>query len=220
MATVKQGAYRLAKIVHDYKNFINQTIEIPDEEAIELGLIDNGNGNSSDNNGGDNEGNEEPINNKYCNLPARLNIENVLQAPVLYTSCESEGEFCTITANNEQFIFEDSSNHTSTINIITAAAYNGYLLGLAGFIVGKPNVPDDGEPFTRVCTYDLCCPNCYNDYNIIKPLKLQTGGYAKCNSCARTYNLNTGEISEGPIGNKLFRYRCSYLGNSLIINNG
>ena len=58
------------------------------------------------------------VNNKYCNMPARLNVENVLQAPVLYTCCESMGEFCSITSDGQRFIFTDASNHTSAINIV------------------------------------------------------------------------------------------------------
>ena len=161
------------------------------------------------------------VNRKYCNLPARLNIENVLQAPVLYTCCESWGEFCTITSDGQRFIFTDASNHTSAINIVGLVGYSGYTLGLSGFIVGRLSIPEIGENDTRVVCYDRACSNCYQNYNITKPLVLQVGGYAKCNSCGRTYNLNDiGTISDGPAGRNLYRYRVSYLGNALIINNG
>ncbi|MBR5053482.1 MAG: hypothetical protein IKW91_09680, partial [Bacteroidaceae bacterium] len=85
------------------------------------------------------------VNRKYCNLPARLNIENVLQAPVLYTCCESWGEFCTVTSDGQRFIFTDASNHTSAINIVGLVGYSGYTLGLSGFIVGRLSIPEIGE---------------------------------------------------------------------------
>ena len=161
------------------------------------------------------------VNNKYCNLPARLSIENVLQAPELYTCCESMGEFCTITSDGQRFLFTNASNHTSAINIVSIAGYNGYLLGLSGFIVGRLTIPEIGEDVASVVCYELACSNCYQTYNITKPLKLQTGGYAKCNSCGRTYNLNDiGNISDGPAGRNLFRYRISYIGQTLLIYNG
>ena len=160
------------------------------------------------------------INNNFCNLPARLTIENVQQAPVLYTACESMGEYCTITSDGQHFIFTDATNHTSSINITAITGYSGYYLGLSGFIVGKQTVPETGEDFVRVVCYDRTCPNCYQEYNITKPLALQIGGYAKCNGCGRTYNLNDiGNVSDGPAGRSLYRYRVNYVGNALVINN-
>lgn len=164
---------------------------------------------------------EGEVNNKYCNLPARLNIENVLQAPILYTCCESMGEFCSITNDGQRFLFTDASNHTSAINIVGLIGYSGYTLGLSGFIVGRLTIPEIGEDVTRVVCYDRACSNCYQNYNITKPLVLKTGGYAKCNSCGRTYNLNDiGNVSDGPQGRPLYRYRVSYLGQTLLIYNG
>lgn len=161
------------------------------------------------------------VNNKYCNMPARLNVENVLQAPVLYTCCESMGEFCSITSDGQRFIFTDASNHTSAINIVGLVGYSGYTLGLSGYIVGRLTIPEMGEEVAKVVCYDRACSNCYQNYNITKPLVLRTGGYAKCNSCGRTYNLNDiGNISDGPAGRPLYRYRVSYLGQTLLIYNG
>ena len=147
----------------------------------------------------------EEVNSKFCNLPARLNVENVQQAPILFTACESMGEFCTITSDN----------------ITAEDVYSGYYLGLSGFIVGRLTIPEMGESNTSVVCYDRACSNCYQSYNITKPLVLLTGGYVKCNSCGRTYNLNDiGNISDGPGGRSLYRYRVNYIGNALVINNG
>ena len=161
------------------------------------------------------------VNNKFCNLPARLTIENVQQAPVLFTACESMGEYCYITSNGQQFQFFDAAGHSSSINILAMSGYSGYYLGLNGFIVGKLSIPEMGEDFVRVVCYDRACSNCYQNNNITKPLLLQSGGYAKCNSCGRTYNLNDiGNISDGPAGRPLYRYRVNYISNALVINNG
>ena len=163
----------------------------------------------------------EEVNSKFCNLPARLTVENVQQAPVLFTACESMGEYCYVISNGQQFLFTDAANHTSPINITAISSYSGSYLGLSGLIIGRLNIPEMGEDFTRVVCYDRACSNCYQNYNITKPLVLQTGGYAKCNSCGRTYNLNdVGNISDGPAGRALYRYRVNYIGNVLVINNG
>ena len=164
---------------------------------------------------------EGEVNNKYCNLPARLNIENVTQAPVLFTACESMGEYCTVKTDGQRFHFTDATNHTSSINITALTGYSGYYLGLCGFIVGKLTIPEMGEDNVRVVCFDLACSNCYQNYNITKPLTLQAGGYAKCGSCGRSYNLNDcGSIADGPAGRSLYRYRVSFVGIALIINNG
>ena len=162
------------------------------------------------------------VNHKYCDLPARLTIENVQQAPVLFTACESMGEYCNVTSDGQRFNFTDATNHTSYINITAMGGYSGYYLGLSGFIVGKLTIPEMGEDFVRVVCYDRACSNCYQEYHITKPLVLQTGGFAYCKNCQRTYDLNNvGNItSAGPAGRPLYRYRVNYIGNALVINNG
>ena len=166
---------------------------------------------------------DDNINNKFSNLPARLTVENVAQAPVLFTACESGGEYCTVTVSSDgqRFLFTDATGHTDAINITAIAAYQSYYPGLSGFIVGKLMIPEIGENYPRVVCFDRACSNCYQNYSITKPLQLQIGGYAKCNNCGRTYNLNDcGTISDGPAGRNLYRYRVSYNGNVLIIVNG
>ena len=131
------------------------------------------------------------------------------------------GEFCTITSDGQRYLFTDASNHTSPINATAIQAYGIPYLGLSGFIVGRLTIPEIGESDTRVVCFDRACSNCYHNYNITKPLVLQSSGYAKCNSCGRTYNLNDiGNISDGPQGRPLYRYRVSYFNYVLVINNG
>ena len=162
-------------------------------------------------------------NSKYSNMRARLTIENVTQAPVLFTACESMGEYCTavISDDGSRFVFTDAAGHTSPINILAISGYSGYYLGLSGLIIGKLTIPEMGEDYVRVVCFDLACSNCYQNYNIAKRLALQAGGYAKCGSCGRTYNLNDcGTVSDGPTGRSLYRYRVSYINYLLLVNNG
>ena len=161
--------------------------------------------------------NDGEANNKYCNLRARLSIDNVLQAPVLHAACESMGEFCAITSDGQKLIFTDAAGKSSSINIAAMSDYAGYNLGLSsGYIVGRLAIPELGEDIARVICFDRACPNCYQNYNITKPLVLQTSGYAFCRNCNRTYNLNDcGNLSDGPAGRTLYRYRVNYTTNSM-----
>ena len=154
---------------------------------------------------------EDNVNNKYCNFQAQLTIENIM-GTTLHTACENGGEFCSITSNGQQLIFTDASNHSKSINIPAEFYYHKYNLGLSsGYIVGRPSIPEIGDDTPRVICYDRACSNCYQNYNITKPLVLQVGGYANCNSCGRTYNLNDcGIVSDGPAGRLLYRYRVYY----------
>ena len=158
---------------------------------------------------------------KYSLMPARLYIENTQQASVLYNCCETPGEFCYITSDGQRFLFADDSSHTSYINATVIQTYNtSYYLGLSGFIVGHSNIPESGEEQTRVICYDRACPNCYKDYNITKPLALQSDGICTCKNCGRTYDLNdVGNIKKGQEGISLYRYRCNYINTALVINN-
>ena len=155
----------------------------------------------------------------YSSLPAKFIMENAYQAPALYTACNSMGEFCSITSDGKQFIFK-GSKVTSTVNKTALTDYAGFYLGLSGLIVGLPNIPEIGKTESQVVCFDLACSNCYEDYNITKPLNLHSDGTATCGSCKRTYDLNnTGFISNGEAGRALYRYRVSYVSNSLVVSN-
>ena len=157
--------------------------------------------------------------NLYCSLPANFVIDNVYTAPVLNTSLNSMGEFCTIRAVGKKYVFTNLVS-TSEINQTQLNSYSGFYLGLSGFIVGLPYIPEMGYDQSRVVCYDLACPNCYEDFNITKRMELQDGGYCHCPSCGRTYNLNDqGLVAEGEAGRRLYRYRITYSGNAMIIAN-
>ena len=157
----------------------------------------------------------------FSSLPAKFIFENAYQAPALFTACNSMGEFCTITYSKDgkQFVFKGSAKEPSYVNLTALAGYTGFRLGLSGLIVGLPNIPEIGKTESQVVCFDLACSNCYNDYNITKPL-IVTEGTATCNSCKRTYDLNnTGFVTKGDAGKPLFRYRVSYVSNTLVVSN-
>ena len=155
----------------------------------------------------------------FSNLPARFTLQNVQQAPALFTACHSMGEFCTITTDGKRYIFQGSSPEPSYVNVLAVNGYTGFYMGLSGFIVGLPTIMEMGMDVHRMVCFDLACSNCYQNYNITKPLALQEG-YAYCRNCKRTYDLNNlGVIAKGEGGRPLYRYRISYVSQTLIINN-
>jgi len=164
------------------------------------------------------------ISNKYCNLPARFDFRPVNSISQLYTSCESMGEWCTITLDNSgnKFLFSKPTGAPGEANRLAIEGYTGFYMGLSGFIVGLPNIPEMGESIPVVTCYDLACSNCHIETGYMtRRLILQEGGYAHCNRCLRTYDLNnTGQVTpQGPVGSPLYRYRVYYGNNTLSINN-
>lgn len=155
----------------------------------------------------------------YCKFPARFVVDNIYSVPQLYTACNSMGQFCTIRAVNQQYIFSDSKGSTP-VNQTALGNYSGFYMGLSGFIVGLPYIPEMGHDFSQVVCFDLACPNCYQDFNITKRMTLQADGTVRCGSCSRTYDLNNqGLVSSGEPGRRLYRYRVSYISNTLVISN-
>ncbi len=164
--------------------------------------------------------NGELTSNKYCSLPARFTFTPVTSIPQLYSSCESMGEWCSIEATGSQFLFTKPGGSQGKANITELDKKMGFDMGLSGFIVGLPNIPELGETMSVVTCYDWACRNCYDDFNVTRRMTLQTGGYAYCSRCQRTYNLNnTGQVSSGEAGLPLYRYRVYYVNNTLRINN-
>ncbi len=162
----------------------------------------------------------------YSSLPARFSYSPVVSMPVLYAACNSLGEWCTITLKNDKFIFSNLSD-TNEAPRTSVSNYTGFYMGLCGFIVGLPNMPEMGNDYSVVTCYDLACSNCYADHYVTKPLTLLAGGFAHCSSCDLTYNLNSqGIVSD--IGNNtygytkfksLYRYQVGYYNDKLTINN-
>lgn len=160
------------------------------------------------------------LSNKYCTLPAHFTFTPVNSIQQLYTSCESMGEWCTIVAQAKQFLFTKANGSQGTANMTAMTGYTGFYMGLSGFIVGLPNIPELGTDQPVVTCYDRACSNCYVEASITKPLQLLEGGQAYCAKCQRTYDLNNiGQVSKGPAGKNLYRYRVFYAQNTLSISN-
>lgn len=159
------------------------------------------------------------ISNKFCSLPAYFSYTPVNAVSQLYTACNSMGEWSTITAVNNQYIFANTLGSTP-VNKVKLSNYSGFLMGLSGFIVGLPNVPEVGSTVPVLTCYDLACSNCWHNESVTRKLTVQVNGKASCSKCKRIYDLNNiGQIVEGQAGINLYRYRVYYGNNTFTINN-
>ena len=86
-----------------------------------------------------------------------------------------------------------------------------FKFGLAGIIIGKPYF-GDGEYYA----YDLGCPYCDRASS---PLNVNMEGFATCNKCHNTYDLNNSGIPKTGDSRPLYRYRASLGSSSLMIYN-
>ena len=161
--------------------------------------------------------NNEMVSDKYCSLYARFTFTPVNSISQLYSSCESMGEWCTITINGGSVYFTKADGSQGMANITADVMYKGMYPGLSGFIVGLPNIPELGTTYSVVTCYDLACRNCYEEAVVAKPMKLLEGGYSQCLRCKRIYDLNnTGSCEQGK---PLYRYRVYYGNNTLSVDN-
>ena len=165
---------------------------------------------------------DETISNKFCNLPAQFTFTPVQSISQLYSSCESMGEWCSITVSKDgkSYLFTKPDGSQGRANKTALSSYTNFIMGLSGFIVGLPNIPEVGEMFSVVTCYDLACRNCYEDFGITRDLQFQgTDGKVSCSRCKRHYDLNnTGQVVQGNMGQPLYRYRVYYGNSTLSIN--
>lgn len=163
---------------------------------------------------------KEDVQNTYSNYPAYFVCTTVSTIPQLNAAMNSLGIFATIVYDRNRYLFTGEDGKNTPVNPTAISAHSSVRMGLSGFIVGLPNIPELGSSSSLPVCYDLACPNCYAAYNITRSLQLKEGGYASCSSCNRTYNLNNqGIVSSGENGTPLFRYRIYYSGNSITISN-
>lgn len=159
----------------------------------------------------------------YSNHTARFSFSGTNLVPQLNTALNNPGQFCTIIARNNQYIFHSPGireDHVYERTELDKKA--GYVLGLSGLIVGTPIIAEQLSTQASVVCFDLCCPNCYEELSITRNLTLYEGQRAQCERCQRLYDLNTqGIISKGDQGKSLYRYRISYYptGNTFTVNN-
>lgn len=157
----------------------------------------------------------EKADNRYSAYRAYFRYNPVSAKPNLFRACTSLGEFCSITYPPGVNYVVKSPSTPSSVDYIARTAlqgYQGFVLGIGGgLVVGMPVLPEMLEQESRVVCYDLCCPNCYQDYHILKQMALYVGGLASCSSCQRSYDLNNqGIVSKGDAGRSLFRYNVDY----------
>jgi hypothetical protein len=155
----------------------------------------------------------------YSHYSAYFVLSNTNTVPSLNAALNNMGEYTAIYGQGSQYYFTNLTT-TDKVNKTALSSYTYFDMGLAGFIVGLPNIPEVGSTTSSVVCYDRTCPNCYNDFNVTRALTLKEGGYAKCNRCTRVYNLNNGGVvSSDTTGLKLFRYRVYYTPYTLTIRN-
>ena len=153
----------------------------------------------------------------FSELPARFVETNLIACPPLYTAVNNMGQWCTIQAGNNTYIAKGASQ--SIERPLTAMTnYQGMYLGIAGLIIGLPNIPDTGNDLPTLKCYDLACPNCYAESHIGRALTVAFDrGTATCGRCSRVYNLNS--IGESGEGDRLERYKVSCNGQQLVVSN-
>lgn len=163
---------------------------------------------------------KEEVQNTYSNYPAYFVCTTVNTIPQLNAAMNGLGVFATIVYDRNRYLFANENGNATPVNPTAISSHSSVRMGLSGFIVGLPNIPELGASQSAPVCYDLACPNCYSAYNITRALQLKEGGYTSCTSCNRTYNLNNqGIVSSGDAGASLFRYHIYYSGNSITINN-
>ena len=84
------------------------------------------------------------ISNKYCNFIARFSYNPVMSVSQLYSACNSEEQWCTITAPIEasnHYVFTNLSGSTS-VAITRVQQISGYNMGYlsCGYIFGLPSL--------------------------------------------------------------------------------
>lgn len=157
----------------------------------------------------------EKADNRFSTYYAYFKYNPVSAKPNLFRACTSLGEFCSITYPPGVNYVIKSPSTASAVDYIPRTALQGYMnfvLGLGnGLIIGMPTIPEMLAQESQVTCYDLCCPNCYHNFHILKHLNLQIGGIAMCSSCNRNYDLNNqGIVASGDAGRSLFRYYVNY----------
>lgn len=148
---------------------------------------------------------------RYAHIRAFLKFRPVTGVVPLYTAVNSTGMFCTITLGTGTFQFRGSDGQQAIYPYSAEIKSYGQPECVAGFVVGKPSVPDMNLQYPLLA-YDLVCPNCYEQSNISRSLILGANQTLTCPRCQRVYDLNNGGvITQGTEGKSLYQYRtCTY----------
>ncbi len=162
---------------------------------------------------------EDFISRRY---PCRFQFDGELHpTSIILSACKSPGSYVYIytkVVNNVRHVYAQSNDsrvptEDNAITTAKEANYSAYLLGAnneIGLITGCTN-------FNGVAAYDRICPNC----PVLEALAWVSSNRQRvvCNTCKRTYELETGTIVEGAAGEGLLRYGCNFTGTFLSIGN-
>lgn len=147
----------------------------------------------------------------YSNITAHFSFRPVDAVPALHRACTVPGQFCKITdpiGSQGRYKVESPGSNADYI-VKTQTEYytaGSVVLGMGGLIIGMPTIPEMLSDQIRVVCFDASCPNCKG-----QNMQLQTGGYAQCQLCLRTYDMNNqGIVSKGDGVRALYRLYCSY----------
>lgn len=162
---------------------------------------------------------EELTQNKWSRFRAYYLCDHVMAIPTLYHACTGPDQWCTVrlSTNQKQLLF-NSLTESNQENLTANVGYTRFHIE-RGLIIGLPSLAEPGAGAPVVTCYDIVCPNCY-DNGTSKNVEIQENGKALCRLCNRTYDLNNqGIIVGGERGKTLERYRVTYNGTSLLVDN-
>lgn len=109
----------------------------------------------------------------------------------------------------------DSTERITLTNELENRPFTGGIYLGAGadkgvIILGRTN-------FNGLVAWDGQCPNCATGYTTRYPLQwTDTETSVRCNTCKRTYSLETGAIISGDRGDRLMQYIVSYAGSGVL----
>lgn len=144
----------------------------------------------------------------------------------LYGALKSVNSFCMISTQNldgsttsPYKLYSMMYGTTTQEEVVTEGPLTGSMrqLGLNnGLIVGRSSF-QNGELYV----FDRQCPNCFNAYHYTNyAVNFKDANNVECANCHRTYGLlNGGVVVAGDSGEKLFRYRASYVGTRFNVTN-
>lgn len=126
----------------------------------------------------------------------------------------------SMSPNNGAYIVnvadsKGNEEHTRLTNDLENLAFSrGIYLGAGAnngsIILGRTN-------FNGYVAWDGQCPNCATGYTAKYPLSWTDNTTSVvCNTCHRTYSLETGAILSGSNGSRLMQYIVSYVPNGVL----
>ena len=147
----------------------------------------------------------------YHNASQLINAVNSYETFAIVTTKPLSGKAYTVVTSI--YGAADSEDHITN----EMETQRAHILGLSnGLVIGRSSMDQ------TLYAFDRQCPNCYAVSGITAaPLSwADNGNTLKCPKCSRKYNVSGGGIiSEGEQGQKLLRYRITYDGTYIYVQN-